>query len=40
MAKYKETEKGQGLFLTAILSERLLTGTFEWTLNNLIDRNN
>jgi len=26
------------LFLTVNLSEQLLTGTFEWTLNNLIDK--
>jgi len=38
MAKYKKTERGQGLFLTVNLSEQLLTGTFEWTLNNLIDK--
>ncbi|MCL2185769.1 MAG: hypothetical protein FWB86_07965 [Treponema sp.] len=33
MARYKETEKGVGLFLSVNLSEQLLTGTFEWTLN-------
>jgi len=38
MAKYKKTEKEQGLFLTVNLSEQLLTGAFEWTLNNLIDK--
>ena len=38
MARYKETEREQGLFLTVNLSEQLLTGTFEWTLNNLIDK--
>ena len=26
------------MFLTVNLSEQLLTGTFEWTLNNLIDK--
>ena len=29
MAKYKETARGQCLFLTVNLSEQLLTGTFE-----------
>jgi len=38
MVKYEKTEKGQGLFLTVNLSKQLLTGTFEWTLNNLIDK--
>jgi len=37
MAHYKETEKGQGLFLTVNLSEQILPGTFEHTLNRLID---
>jgi len=26
------------LFLTVSLNEQLLTGTFEWTFNNLIDK--
>jgi len=38
MARYKETEKGQGLFLTLNLNEQLATGTFEYTLNHLIDK--
>jgi hypothetical protein len=38
MAHYKETEKGQGLFLTVNLSEQLVPGTFEHTLNKLIDK--
>jgi len=38
MARYKETEKGQGLFLTVNLNEQLVTGTFEYTLNHLIDK--
>jgi transposase len=37
MAHYKETEKGQGLFLTVNLSEQILPGTYEHTLNHLID---
>ena len=37
MAHYKETEKGQGLFLTVNLSEQILPGTYEHTLNRLID---
>ena len=37
MAHYKETEKGQGLFLTINLSEQLVPGTYEYTLTRLID---
>jgi len=37
MAHYKETEKGQGLFLTINLSEQLIPGTYEYTLTRLID---
>ena len=37
MARYKETEKGQGLFLTVNLGEQIVPGTFEHTLNRLID---
>ena len=37
MAHYKETERGQGLFLTINLAEQLIPGTFEYTLNRLID---
>jgi transposase len=38
MARYKHTEKGQGLFLTVNLSEQILPGTYEYTLNRLIDK--
>ena len=38
MARFKNDDNPQGLFLTASLSEQLLAGTFEWTLNYLIDR--
>jgi len=37
MARYKETEKGQGLFLTVNLAEQIIPGTFEHTLNKLIN---
>ena len=37
MARYKETEKGQGLFLAVNLTEQIIPGTFEHTLNKLID---
>ena len=37
MAHYKETEKGQGLFLTVDLMEQLVPGTYEHTLTRLID---
>ena len=38
MAHYKETEKGQGLFLTVNLSEQIVKGTYEYTLDRLIDK--
>ena len=37
MARYRATEKGQGLFLTVNLGEQIVPGTFEHTLNRLID---
>jgi transposase len=37
MAHYKETERGQGLFLTINLSEQIVPGTYEYTLTRLID---
>jgi transposase len=37
MAKYKETDKGQCLFLTVNLEEQILPGTFEWTMSHFID---
>jgi transposase len=37
MARYKTTEKGQGLFLTVDLSKQILDGTFEQTLSYLIN---
>ena len=37
MAQYKNTEKGQGLFLTINLDEQLVLGTYEYTLTRLID---
>ena len=38
MARFKEYDKSQGLFLTVNLEEQLLPGTFEWTLDYLIDK--
>jgi hypothetical protein len=38
MVRYKETEKSQWLFLTVNFSEQILPGTFEHTLNRLIDK--
>ena len=37
MAKYKDTEKGQGLFLTVNLEEQIVADTYEYTLMHLID---
>jgi len=40
MARFKEYDRLQGLFLTVNLEEQLLPGTFEWTLDYLIDKTN
>jgi transposase len=37
MAPYKETSRGQGLLLPIDLSEQLIPGTYEDTLNRLLD---
>jgi transposase len=37
MARYKETTRGQGLLLPVDLSEQLIPGTYEDTLNHLLD---
>ena len=37
MARFKDTEKHQGMFLTVNLYEQLLPGTFEWTADYLIN---
>ena len=37
MARYKDSEKGQGLFLTVNLSQQIIKGTYEHTLMRLID---
>ena len=36
MARFKNTDNSQGLFLPINLEEQLLPGTFEWTLNYLL----
>ena len=38
MARFKNSDNSQGLFLTINLNEQLLPGTFEFTLNYLIER--
>jgi transposase len=38
MARFKHTDKSQGLFLTVNLQEQLLLGTFEWTIDYLINK--
>ena len=38
MARYKETDKDQGQFLAVNSGEQLVQGTFDYTLNDLIDR--
>jgi len=35
MARFKESDITQGQFLTINLSDQLLPGTYEWTLNYL-----
>jgi hypothetical protein len=38
MARYKYFDKSHGLFLTVSLKEQLIPGSFEHTLNYLIDQ--
>ncbi|MDR0375873.1 MAG: hypothetical protein LBH85_09175 [Treponema sp.] len=38
MARYKYFDKSQGLFMTVNLEDQLIPGSFEHTLNYLIDR--
>jgi len=38
MARFKESKILQGQFIAVNLSEQLIPGTYEWTLNYLIDR--
>ena len=38
MGRFKYSDRSQGMFLTVNLSEQLLPGTFEWTLDYLIER--
>jgi transposase len=38
MARYKYVDKSQGLFITVDLQKQLIPGTFEHTLNELIDK--
>ena len=39
MARYKETARGQGLFLVVDLEKQLIPDTYEYTLKHLIDSN-
>jgi len=38
MARFKESDISQGQFIAVNLSEQLIQGIYEWTLNYLIDR--
>jgi len=38
MAKFKEKDKSQGLFLAVNLQEQIVPGTFEWTIDYLINK--
>jgi len=38
MAHYKETQKDQGLFISVNLHDQIIEGTYEYTLNHLIDK--
>jgi transposase len=40
MAKFKDTNVSQGMFITINLQKQLVEGTFEWTLNYLINKIN
>jgi len=37
MARYKETERDQGIMIPVYLDEQLVSGTFEHMLSELID---
>jgi transposase len=38
MARYKETDKKQGLFISVNLKDQIVPGTFEYTLQELLDK--
>ena len=38
MARYKDTKKGQGLFIPVNMPDQLVEGAFEYTLARLIDK--
>ena len=38
MAKYKDYSYDQGIFLPVFFDKQILPGTFEYTLNHLIDK--
>jgi transposase len=38
MGRFKNSNRGQGQFITVNLDEQLLTGSFEWTLDYLIEQ--
>jgi hypothetical protein len=38
MAQFKSTDISQGQYIPVILSEQIVPGTFEWTINYLIDK--
>ena len=38
MARYKETDNSQGQFLAVNLKEQIMRGTFEWTVDHIINR--
>jgi hypothetical protein len=38
MARYKETNKAQGLFISVNLKDQIVPGTFEYTLQELLDK--
>ena len=38
MARYKDYDRTQGMFLTVDLGKQLVPGTFEWTVDHVVDR--
>ena len=38
MARYKETNNSQGQFIAVNLNEQIMQGTFEWTVDHIINR--
>ena len=40
MARFKHTDISQGQFITVVLKDQLIPGTFEWAIDSLIGKMN